>query len=222
MYASEIAPQHLATDQVQYGTVNAALDARYCQSVRIGCIEMERITEEIIIPQFEEIGAMLLKNGFDAELVIFDSESPIKSEVFLCGAGLRIHKGEATHAIVYTGDPFKFEFNLQTHNHLGETSEYDMQYHTLNPSQLYKRLLGFLEESFKDVNFASLRDLTNDSWQTYEGPFTVKLDIGNGNFTILATAESIDEASRLASLYCKSSPCEDKIILFDNTGRKVC
>lgn len=222
MYASHTVADHMVSGSEQVSLPSNDLDARYCQSIRIGCIEMERITEEIIIPQFEEIGAILVKNGFNVEVVVFDSESPVKADVFLCGAGLRISKNGATHAIVYTGDPFKFEFNLQTHNHLGEVSEYDMEYHTLNPSQLYKRLLGFLENSFKDINFSSLRDMTRDSWQTYEGPFTVKLALENGGYTLLATAETIDDAARLASLYCKAAPCEDKIILFDNGGRKVC
>lgn len=222
MYASSTVADHLVSGSSQISLPHTDLDARYCQSIRIGCIEMERITEEIIIPQFEEIGQMLMKNGFIAELVIFDSESPVQKDVFLCGAGLRIHKNGATHAIVYTGDPFKFEFNLQAHNHLGETSEYDMEYHTLNPSQLYRHLMGFLENCFKEVDFSSLRDMTGDHWQTYEGPFTVRLALDNGGYTTLATAEDIDDAARLASLYCKSTPCEDKIILFDNTGRKVC
>lgn len=195
---------------------------RYRQAVRIGFVEMERITEEIVIPEFEQVGAILMDSGYDVEVVVFDTESSVCSDLFVCGAGLRVSQGDKHSAMVYTGDPYRFEFTLQTHNYVGEITEQEVDYHRLNPSWFHKSVLAFLNNTFPEVDFSEFAQMDEEEWLLMEGPFTVKLEGEDGEFETVAEAETIEEAMKMASMFCTAFKSEDRLVLEDGQGRRVC
>lgn len=195
---------------------------RYRQAVRIGFVEMERITEEVVIPEFEKVGAILMEGGYDVEVVVFDTESSVCGDLFVCGAGLRVSKDQMHSAMVYTGDPYRFEFTLQTHNYVGEITEREVDYHRLTPNWFHKNVLAFLNSTFSDVDFSSFAQPADEKWLLMEGPFTVKLEGEEGEFETVAEADTIEEAMKMASMFCKSFKSEDKLVLEDGQGRRVC
>lgn len=195
---------------------------RYRQAVRIGYVEMERITEDVVIPEFEKVGEILMDNGYDVEVVVFDTQSPVCEGLFVCGAGLRVSREDVHSAIVYTGDPYRFAFTLQTNNYVGEIVELEVEYHKLTPVFFHKSVLAFLNSTFEDVDFSSFAQPSDDVWLLMEGPFTVKLEGENGDFDTVAEAATIEEAMKVASLFCTTFKAEDKLILEDSRGRRVC
>ncbi|MEO1858011.1 MAG: hypothetical protein ABGY95_11710 [Rubritalea sp.] len=196
--------------------------ARYRQAVRIGFVEMERITEEVVIPEFEKVGEILMAAGYDVEVVVFDTESNMCDDLFVCGAGLRISRGHMHSAIVYTGDPYRFEFTLQTHNYVGTVTEVDVAYHKLTPVWFHRNVLNFLSVTFSEVDFSNFAETEEDQWLVMEGPFTVKLEDEGGDYQTVAEAESIEEAMKMASMFCTAFKSEDKLVLEDIMGRRVC
>ncbi len=196
--------------------------ARYRQAVRIGFVEMERITEEVVIPEFEKVGAILMDAGYDVEVVVFDTESNVCDDLFVCGAGLRISRGHMHSAIVYTGDPYRFEFTLQTHNYVGTVTEVDVAYHKLTPYWFHRNVLSFLTTTFPEVDFSDFAETEDDQWLVMEGPFTVKLEDEGGDYQTVAEAETIEEAMKMASMFCTAFKSEDKLVLEDRMGRRVC
>lgn len=195
---------------------------RYDQAIRIGCVEMERIVEEVVVPEFDKVGEILMEAGYEVELVIFDSESPINDQIFQCGAGLRISRGRMKNAIVYTGDPYRFEFSLQTHNYVGRTTEREVAYHRMTPGFFHMHVVAFLNQTFPEVDFSSFKQAAQGDWEMLEGPFTVKLELADDVYEVVAEAHDIDEAMRLASECCGRYRSEDRLILEDSQGRKVC
>ncbi|MFC4992587.1 hypothetical protein [Rubritalea tangerina] len=195
---------------------------RYRQAVRIGFVEMERITEEVVIPEFEKVGEILMESGYDVEVVVFDTESNVCDDLFVCGAGLRVSRGHMHSAIVYTGDPYRFEFTLQTHNYVGQVTEIDVEYHKLTPYWFHKSVLKFLNGTFPEVDFSGFAETDEDQWRVMEGPFTVKLEDEDGEFQTVAEADTIEEAMKMASMFCTAFKSEDKLVLEDRMGRKVC
>lgn len=196
--------------------------ARYRQAVRIGFVEMERITEEVVIPEFEKVGEILMDAGYTVEVVVFDTESNVCDDLFVCGAGLRISRGHMDSAIVYTGDPYRFEFALQTHNYVGAITELNVAYHKLTPVWFHRNVLSFLLDSFPEVDFTDFAETEEDQWLVMEGPFTVKLEDESGDYQTVAESDTIEEAMKMASMFCSESKSEDKLVLMDKNGQKVC
>lgn len=195
---------------------------RYEQAIRIGCLEMERITEEIIVPEFEKIGQFFLDKGYEAEIVDFDAESPTEPTVYLCGARLRLSLGDRTHTIAFTGDPHRFQFNLQAHADQILKIEEDVDYHRLTPDWFYKHILNFMIESFRSTNFTDLNPTTGDEWDNLQGPFTIKMLTEDDEYNVIAITEDLDEATRMGSMFCSTMSTQDHIVLFDHMNRKVC
>lgn len=195
---------------------------RYRQAVRIGYVEMERITEEIVVPEFEKVGEILIEAGYDVEVVVFDTASSVCEDLFVCGAGLRVSRDNKQSAIVYTGDPYRFEFTLQTHSYAGEIVEREVEYHKLTPHWFHKSVLVFLKSTFSEVDFSKFAQPSDDEWLLMEGPFTVKLEGETGDFDTVAEAETIEEAMKMASMFCTAFKSEDKLVLEDRLGRRVC
>ena len=195
---------------------------RYRQAVRIGFVEMERIVEEVVVPEFEKIGEILMDSGYEVEVVVFDTESTVSDDLFVCGAGLRVSRGHMHSAIVYTGDPYRFEFTLQTHNYVGQVSEMDVEYHKLTPDWFHRSVMQFLAQTFSEVDFSEFAQVEEDEWRLMEGPFTVKLEGDDSSFETIAEAATIEEAMKMASRFCRALKSEDKLVLEDCTGRRVC
>ncbi|MFC5050506.1 hypothetical protein ACFPK9_07765 [Rubritalea spongiae] len=195
---------------------------RYRQAVRIGFVEMERIVEEVVVPEFEKVGCILIDAGYDVEVVVFDTESSVCDDLFVCGAGLRVSRGHLHSAIVYTGDPYRFEFTLQTHNYAGQINEMDVEYHKLTPDWFHRSVMHFLSQTFSEVDFSEFAQVEEDEWRLMEGPFVVKLEGENGDYETIAEAETIEEAMKMASMFCTAFKSEDKLVLEDCTGRRVC
>lgn len=212
-----IAPCEVTTMRVE-----AKNRERFDQAIRVGCVEMERIVEEVVVPEFEKVGEILLDAGYEVEVVIFDSESPVSGQLFQCGAGLRISRGWMKNAIVYTGDPYRFEFSLQTHNYVGRTCEVEVAYHRMTPGFFHNHVFTFLEQTFPEVDFSSFKQVEDSEWDLLQGPFTVKLELAHDIYEVVAVADDIDEAMRLASKYCTQYRAEDRLVLEDSLGRMVC
>ena len=197
-------------------------EERYKQAVRIGFVEMERIVEEVIVPEFEKVGQILFDAGYAIELVVFDTDSNVSEDLFVCGAGLHVRVDGVDRAIVYTGDPYRFQFTLQTLDSEGKVEEFDVDYHKLNPYWFYNSILDFLGVTFPDVDFSKYVELEEDQWHLMEGPFTVKLRPKDGDEQVIAESETIEEAMKMASRFCASFTTEEMLVLEDSQGRQIC
>lgn len=197
-------------------------EERYKQAVRIGFVEMERIVEEVIVPEFEKVGEILYDAGYALELVVFDTDSNVSEDLFVCGAGLHVRVDGVDRAIVYTGDPYRFEFTLQTLDKDGNVEERNVEYHKLNPYWFYKSILDFLAVTFPDVDVSEYVELEEDQWHLMEGPFMVKLRPEGGEEQVIAQSQTIEEAMQMASRFCAGFTNEEMLVLEDSQGRQIC
>jgi len=214
-------PATMAGTENQSCTLSEDAKTRFKQSIRVGCLEMERITEGIITTALEKIGDVVINNGLKAKITLFDSQSPTESSVYLCGASLRIENDDSVYALVFTGDPYSFEFSLQAHA-VDETKiDQQVEYHKLTPNWIYHYALSFFEDHLTNIDITSLQP-ESDDWSSIQGPFTIKMKGKDDQYDVLATAQDLDEASRIGSLYCSTFHTQENVVLFDNQDRKVC
>lgn len=194
---------------------------RYRQALHIGYVEMERIVEEIIISEFTRIGEVLLEHGYEAEVVVFDTQSELDDRLYICGAGLRMTKGYMKNAIVYTGDPHCFQFVLQTQNFASRTTEEVVDYHKLTPNWFYKRVKYFMQTSCRNVDFSHIEKHFPNDWEMFEPPFAVKLKNEYGYYNQIASADTIEEALQKGSYAVKGSFQEEDLLVVDKNGREI-
>ena len=196
-------------------------DGRKRQSLHIGYVEMERIVEEVIVAEFNRIGKLLMTYDYEVEVVLFDTESELDGKLYVCGAGLSVNKGSMKNAIVYTGDPHRFKFVLQTQNFASKTSEESVEYHRLTPNWFHSKVKDFLSSSFREVDFSDIEDSFTDDWQMMEGPFSIKIKNNYGYYNEVASAETIERAFEISSYVAEEHYSEENLIVTDKNGLEV-
>jgi hypothetical protein len=196
-------------------------EARKRQALHIGYVEMERIVEEVIVAEFTRIGELLLEYDYNVEVVVFDTESEVDGKLYVCGAGLRVNRGSMKNAIVYTGDPHRFKFVLQTQNFASKTSEETVEYHRLTPNWFHSKVKGFLSSSFREVDFSHIENSFTDDWQVMEGPFSIKIKNDYGYYNEVASAETLEQAFQVSSYAAEEHYAEEDLIVTDKNGREV-
>lgn len=182
---------------------------------------MERIVDEVIVAEFTRIGQLLMKHDYDVEVVVFDTESELDGNLYVCGAGLRVNKGSMKNAIVYTGDPHSFKFVLQTQNYASRTSEESVDYHKLTPNWFHSRVKKFMKSSFREVDFSKIEESFTDNWEMMKGPFSIKAKNEYGYYNEVATAETIERAFQISSYAAEVHYSEDSLIVVDKNGVEV-
>ena len=196
-------------------------EARKRQALRIGYVEMERIVEEVIVTEFTRIGELLMKYNYTVEVVVFDTESELDGKLYVCGARLSVNRGSMKNAIVYTGDPYSFQFLLQTQNFASKVSEESVAYHKLTPNWFHSRVKNFMNSSFRDVDFSHIEHFFKDDWEMLEGPFSIKIKNNYGYYNEIATAETIEQAFTISSHAAEVQYSEENLIVTDKNGREV-
>ena len=191
------------------------------QCIHIGYVEMERIVEEIIIPEINRLAELMMKYSYDVEVVLFDTESEIDGKVYFCGARLRINKGMMKNAIVYTGDPHSLQFTLQTQNFASKTFEDTVDYHKLTPSWFHRSVKQFMKSSFREVDLSDIQKKFTDDCEVMEGPFSIKFKNDYGYYSEVATAETIERAFHIGSYAAEVHYSENDLIVVDKNGREV-
>jgi hypothetical protein len=196
-------------------------EARKRQALHIGYVEMERIVEEVIVSEFTRIGKLLMEYDYAVEVVVFDTESELDGNLYVCGAGLSVKKGSMKNAIVYTGDPESFQFVLQMQNYASRVSEESVEYHRLTPNWFHSRVKKFLNSSFREVDFSDIEDSFTDDWEMLEGPFSIKIKNNYGYYNEVARAETIERALQISSYAAEMLYAEEDLIVIDKNGREV-
>jgi len=194
---------------------------RYRQSLRIGYVEMERLIDDVIIPELNRLGQILMKYNHDAEVVLFDTESEIDDKIHICGVGLRFSKDGMDNAIVFTADPHSFQFSLQASNYAGESEDIIVDYHELTPVWFHNQMKKFMESCCQMADFSPIYDSFKTNWNAYEAPFSVKMKNKDGTYNDIVTTETIEEAFRIGSTAIKGAFCEDDLLVVDKHGTEV-
>ncbi len=196
-------------------------ESRIKQAIQVGYVEMERIVDEIVTKEFNRLGEVLMKQDYNVEIILFDTESEIDGKLHLCGAGLSITRDTMKNAIVYTGDPYNFQFSIQTQNFANKSQESIVEYHKLTPKWFHNNLKQFIADSFRDVDVSEIENMFNDDWLLMEGPFQVKVKTVTGDYEVVAEEDTIDRAFQVSSYAAELHYHEQDLIVTDKNGKEV-
>ncbi len=189
------------------------------QSLFVGCLEMERILQKIILPELKTVGKTLIKSGKTAEIVLLDTQSPLDGECIVFSVGLKI--GSSESAIVFTADPELLSFSLQIQLPDGTIEEKEFRYHELIP-QTIRRIMGhFLETHYPRAKYSQPEDTCRLVTQSFTPPFRLQIKTPDNIEHVLAVAETFDDAMYMASTLCQTVNVEDSLMLLDAKNEEV-
>ncbi len=194
-------------------------EIRAKQSLRVGCFEMERIIQEIVVPEFEAIGNALMKIGEEVELVLLDTQSPVDEEHLIFSAGLKV--GHTGSAIVFTADPEFYNFSLQIQSPNGKLHEEEFRYHELIPQKIHHRMERFLKTHYPQAQYTPPKETCPLVFQNFTPPFRLQIRTPDNKKHILAIAESFEDAIYMASTLCQTVNVEDSLIVLDASDREL-
>lgn len=193
------------------------------QNLQLGCDEMQRITDDIIVPVFVKAAKALKRADHHVEVVLMDCESPIDGSLYNVGVRCRIGVDkESAHRISIIADPSQFDFTYEATDNLGITADsHVFAYHEVIPYQLETRIESFLKKFFPDVEYAVNMDEIDRKTASYKPPFRVQYD-EEGVVSDVASTQTIAEAIKMGATFAHMFKSEDKITIIDENGDILC
>lgn len=193
------------------------------QNLQLGCDEMQRITDDIIVPVFVKAAKALKRSDHHVEVVLMDCESPIDGTLYNVGVRCRIGVNkESAHRISIIADPSQFDFTFEALDNLGTTEiKHVFSYHEVIPYQLEIRLEEFFKKHFPEVSYTVEMDEIDRKTAAYKPPFRVQYD-EEGIVSDVASTQTIAEAIKMGSTFAHMFKKEDKITIVDENGVVLC
>ncbi|MFC4995748.1 hypothetical protein [Rubritalea tangerina] len=105
------------------------------QNFIIGCDEMARITDDIIVPVFTTLARAIRSSGFKMEVVLMDCESPLDGQLYNVGVRLTFLYQDNEVEISIIADPSDFSFTTDI-NAADYNFQKELAFHEVVPRTL--------------------------------------------------------------------------------------
>jgi len=190
-------------------------------NLMVACDEMSRIVKDILVPEYLQVTHTVIKAGYLAEVVAYDSDHPVyPNEMVDLGVKFRCGEREEPCKFEYIGNPEEFCFDLTIRNPNGEITQLKLPFHTVIPRTIRKMIGAFLEEYFIDTKYVAKIDSFDQYDQGFEGPFRVQME-EDGTISDIATTDTMEEAYKMGATF--SSMFKGKpLTIVDKDGSTVC
>ena len=190
------------------------------QNFVLGCDEMERITDDIIVPVFSDLAKTLKKNGLTVDIILMDCESPLDEQLYNVGVRVDFEYNDKAIEINIVADPSDFTFSLSIDG-LDSEIAHELKFHEVVPFTLQKELKNYLEEHFPEVEYTFPIESSDEAFEKYAAPYRVQYD-DDGNVSDVATTQTLNEAANMGSTFAKMFKKEDAITVIDASDAVIC
>lgn len=190
------------------------------QNFVVGCTEMERITDDIIVPVFAEFAKCALGCDIQLDLTLLDFESPLDNQLYNVGVRMDFEYAGKETCISLIADPSDFSFGFDVQG-LEEAVSESLPFHSVVPHEIHMALKELCEAYFSKIKYVSqmLEPDTFDS--NFVPPFRVQYD-DNGNVSDVATTQTLNEAANMGSTFAKMFKKEEAITIIDSKDTVAC
>lgn len=216
---SQSFPENSDSPQTISEEANAQIWER--QNFLLGCVEMERITDDIIVPVFQKLTGSFRKVFPDADLILMDCESPLDEQLYNVGVRLSFTLESSEVEILIVADPSDFTFQLSTEGITDEPIIHELKYYEITPRGLDKIFTDLIEEHFSQVPFTPISNANDQKFEAYTAPFRVQYD-DNGTVSDVATTNTLLEAANMGSTFAKMFKNEQAITVIDAQDNVIC
>ncbi len=190
------------------------------QNFMLGCDEMERITDDIIVPVFSNLARAVKNSGFPMDIILMDCESPLDEKLYNVGVRLSFEYHDKSIEVSIVADPSDFTFSLTIDGLENEISS-EFNFHEVIPRLIQKELKRSFEEHFSEIEYTLTLGRSDAAFEKYSPPFRVQYD-ENGNVSDVATTQTLLEAASMGSTFVKMFKKEDAITVIDSNDAVIC
>ena len=191
------------------------------QNFMLGCFEMERITDDILVPIFQRFGKSLNTKGIAIDIVLMDCESPIDGELYNVGVRLSFTHKEKDYELSMVADPSDFSFTLQLEGVDDEPLTAEYQFHEAIPRLIESEIKKQTEKHFPFLDYSTPQETSDQNFENFEPPFRVQYD-DHGNVSDVATTQTLAEAAKMGGTFAKMFKTEEAITIIDANDQLVC
>jgi len=190
-------------------------------ALAVGCEEMTRIVNDILVPEFLSLTHTLRKSGHRAEVVAYDAENPVYLGE-MCDIGIKFRCGvrDDPCKIEFIADPNDFVFNATIRIPSSEEITQTWKFSAVIPRNLRVIIADFMETHFPEVEYTPKTSDFDQHDASLKGPFTVETE-EEGRPSEVAKTESMQEAISMAASMIKMFEGKPLHIV-DSEGNIVC
>jgi hypothetical protein len=190
------------------------------QNFVLGCDEMERITDDIIVPVFSNLARAVKDSDFPMDIILMDCESPLDEKLYNVGVRLNFEYQDKSIEISIVADPSDFSFSLSVDG-LADPIANKFKFHEVVPLVIQKDLKILFEKHFAEVKYSFSIGRSDAAFEKYIPPYRVQYD-DNGNVSDVATTKTLLEAANMGSTFAKMFKKEDAITVVDANDTVIC
>ncbi|MFT5882846.1 MAG: hypothetical protein ACI9FG_001354 [Crocinitomicaceae bacterium] len=190
------------------------------QNFMLGCDEMERITDDIIVPVFSNLALAIENSGFPMDFILMDFESPMDEKFYNVGISLNFKYHDKAIEISIVADPSDFTFSLSIGGVEDDIAK-EFNYHEVVPRLIQKELKSHVKKYFPDVVYTYPIGRSDSAFEKYAPPYRVRYD-ENGSVSDVATTQTLLDAANMGSTFAKMFKKEDAISVVDANDTLIC
>ncbi len=190
------------------------------QNFILGCDEMERITDDIIVPVFSNLAQAVKDSGFTVDIILMDCESPLDEELYNVGVRLNFEYHDKAIEISIVADPSDFTFTLAIDG-LEDEVAIEFNFHEVVPLLIYKEVKRHIEKHLPEIEYTFPIGRSDAAFEKHSPPYRVQYD-DNGNVSDVATTQTLLEAANMGSTFAKMFKKEDAITVIDANDAVIC
>ncbi len=191
------------------------------QKLRDGCLDMDRITRDILSPEILSAATLVKSNNTPLEVIELETESPLDQEIYLLGMRLRFGNKELPTKVAFEGDPETHIFHLFTRIHEEDEQEELIPFHELIPSRIHEVLTRVFKEVLPKLNYRPKVIPDIFSTDSFKAPYRVLME-EEGETANIATTETLKEAIKMGSTFSSIYKKNDTLRIVDAKETLVC
>jgi len=190
------------------------------QNFILGCDEMERITDDIIVPVFSSLAQAVKDSGFPMDIILMDCESPLDEKLYNVGVRLNFEYHDKAIEISIVADPSDFTFTLSIDG-IEDPIATEFNFYEAVPLLIQKELKSHIEKHFPEVEYTFFIDRSDAAFEKYSPPYRVQYD-EDGSVSDVATTQTLLDAANMGSTFAKMFKKEDAITVIDANDTLIC
>jgi hypothetical protein len=190
------------------------------QNFILGCDEMERITDDIIVPVFSKLARAVKDSGFPMDIILMDCESPLDEKLYNVGVRLNFEYHDKAIEICIVADPSDFTFTLSIDGIEDEITN-EFNFYQVVPLLLQKELKSQIEKHIPEIEYTFPIGRSDAAFEKYSPPYRVQYD-ENGSISDVATTQTLLDAANMGSTFAKMFKKEEAITVIDANDSLIC
>lgn len=191
------------------------------QNFLMGCLEMERITDEIVVPYFQMLARPFRAQYQEIELILMDCESPLDQQIYNLGVRLSFDLDGKFIALSIVADPSSSTFSFNIEGMTEEPVSQEFKFYEVIPRYLNRFATVEIAKLFPEIEYIPEIKADDVDFESYRPPYRVQYD-DHGNISDVATTQTIPEAASMGSTFAKMFNNEKGITILDSADNILC